>query len=149
MIQTIVSALSALAVSAGLGAHPASPPAPADAHRLREEYLAHQETERADPTPPPAAPPVAVSIPDVIRAAFRPLGDGAVTWAERVAWCESRYDPQAVNPQTDAEGLFQFLPSTWRATPFASASPFDPAANARAAAWLYARYGPEQWECQA
>lgn len=91
-----------------------------------------------------AQPP---SIQDDIKSAFAPLGPDAQAWAMRVAGCESRYDPNAVNASSGAEGLFQFLPSTWRTTPFASSSPFDPAANARAAAWLFSTSGPGAWEC--
>ncbi|MEP7105310.1 MAG: transglycosylase SLT domain-containing protein, partial [Chloroflexota bacterium] len=89
------------------------------------------------------------SIQDMIRGAFQPLGDGAVNGALKIARCESKYDPNAVNGASDAQGLFQFLPSTWRGTPFAAGSPFDPATNAKAAAWLYQTYGPTQWECVA
>ncbi len=94
-----------------------------------------------------ASPPP--SIQDVIAAAFAPLGPPVVGWAEQIAWCESKFDPMAVNPESSAAGLFQFLPSTWRGTPQALASPFDPVANAQAAAWLYTTYGPSQWECRA
>jgi hypothetical protein len=71
-------------------------------------------------------------------------------WAWRVAWCESRYDPLAYNRRSGAAGLYQFLPSTWRATPQGRAglSPFDPYANAAAAAWLYRTAGPGQWSCR-
>jgi soluble lytic murein transglycosylase-like protein len=65
-----------------------------------------------------------------------------------VAYCESRYHPNSVNTSSGASGLFQFLPSTWGGTPWASQSPFDPAANAMAAAWLYSHYGPGRWVCQ-
>jgi soluble lytic murein transglycosylase-like protein len=65
-----------------------------------------------------------------------------------VAYCESRYHPNSVNSSSGASGLFQFLPSTWSGTPWASQSPFDPAANAMAAAWLYSHYGPGRWVCQ-
>jgi len=89
------------------------------------------------------------SIHDIIAEAFAPLGDAAVGWALQIAYCESTYNPSAVNTDSNAEGLFQFLPSTWAGTPFAAQSPFDPVANAHAAAWLLATYGPGQWECQA
>lgn len=71
-------------------------------------------------------------------------------WAYRVAWCESRYDPGAYNRSSGASGLFQFIPSTWRATPQGRAglSPFDPYANAEAAAWLYRVGGPGHWSCR-
>ena len=83
-----------------------------------------------------------------ITTAFSPLGPAAVQWAMNVAWCESRYHPNSVNSDSGASGLFQFLPSTWAFTPEHALSPFDPAANAKAAAWLYARDGPSQWVCQ-
>jgi hypothetical protein len=93
----------------------------------------------------PAPPPdIAKDIVD----AFSPLGPAAVQWAMNVAWCESRYHPNSVNSSSGASGLFQFLPSTWAFTPYASHSPFDPQYNSLAAAWLYARDGPSQWVCQ-
>ena len=93
------------------------------------------------------APPPAY-IAKIITDAFSPLGPGAVQWAINVAYCESRYHPNSVNSSSGASGLFQFLPSTWAFTPEHASSPFDPAANAQAAAWLYARDGPSQWVCQ-
>ncbi len=83
-----------------------------------------------------------------ITDAFNPLGPAAVQWAMNVAWCESRYHPNSVNTDSGASGLFQFLPSTWSGTPYANQSPFDPRANAFAAAWLYSHYGPGRWVCQ-
>jgi len=88
------------------------------------------------------------SIQEIIRSAFAPLGTDAVTWALRVAMCESRYNPNAVNVSSGTSGLFQFLRSTWALTPYAASSPFDPMANARAAAWLYIRGGPGNWQCR-
>lgn len=98
----------------------------------------------------PAAPaPVHYSgtIQQIIQQAFAPLGGGAVTWAERVAMCESGDNPGAVNRSSGAAGLFQIMPSTWAGTPYASQSEFDPVANARAAAWIYARRGGSAWTC--
>jgi len=71
-------------------------------------------------------------------------------WAYRVAWCESRYTAGAYNRWSGASGLFQFIPSTWRATPQGRAglSPFDPYASAAAAAWLYRVGGPGHWSCR-
>lgn len=92
------------------------------------------------------APPAAIA--KDITDAFSPLGPAAVQWAMNVAWCESRYHPNSVNTDSGASGLFQFLPSTWSGTPYASQSPFDPRANAFAAAWLYSHYGPGRWVCQ-
>jgi regulator of protease activity HflC (stomatin/prohibitin superfamily) len=93
-------------------------------------------------------PPPPAYIAKIITDAFSPLGARAVTWAMNVAYCESRYHPNSVNTDSGASGLFQFLPSTWGGTPWASHSPFDPVANAQAAAWLYSHYGPGRWVCQ-
>ena len=96
----------------------------------------------------PIKPPPPTSIPEIIQQAFAPLGPGAVTWAMRVAQCESQYNPFAVNRVSGAAGLFQFLPSTWASSPFARQSVFDPVANANAAAWLYQHAGASQWQCR-
>jgi hypothetical protein len=92
------------------------------------------------------APPAYIA--KIINDAFAPLGPAAVQWAINVAYCESRYHPNSVNSSSGASGLFQFMPGTWGGTPWASQSPFDPVANAQAAAWLYNRYGPGRWTCQ-
>lgn len=66
----------------------------------------------------------------------------------RVAGCESVLDPNAVNPYSNASGLFQFLPSTWATTPYANEDIFDPVANAEAAAWMWANGRRNEWVCQ-
>jgi soluble lytic murein transglycosylase-like protein len=122
-------------------------PVPEESRSDHELILQSSVQERAAaPAVQAAAQP---SVQDIIREAFQPLGDPYVDWAEKIAFCESTYDPNAVNSASGAQGLFQFLPSTWRGTPFASASPFDPRANSQAAAWLLQTYGPSQWECRA
>jgi hypothetical protein len=88
------------------------------------------------------------SIGKIITDAFSSLGQDAVVWALRIAFCESRYHPNSVNTSSGATGLFQFMAGTWSGTPWASKSRFDPVANAQAAAWLYSRYGPGRWTCQ-
>lgn len=110
---------------------------------------------RTSPPPAPAPPPApsivagtASAIQQIILDAFASLGSAAQQWALRVAKCESNYNPYAVNRSSGASGLFQFLPSTWAATPQRAQSVFDPVANAQAAAWLYQRYGPSQWSCK-
>jgi soluble lytic murein transglycosylase-like protein len=117
-------------------------------YQAKQEALAAAQAQAAEiaaranhPAPPPD---IAMDITD----AFSPLGPAAVQWAMNVAWCESRYHPNSVNSSSGASGLFQFLPSTWAFTPYASQSPFDPKYNALAAAWLYNRDGPSQWVCQ-
>lgn len=124
-------------LAAGLAAYQA---------RLQAEAEAKAEADRIaalnnHPPPPP-------DIAKIIYDAFSPLGPDAVVWADRVAWCESRYHPNSINTDSGASGLFQFMPSTWGGTPWANQSPFDPVANAQAAAWLYNRYGPGRWTCQ-
>jgi len=87
------------------------------------------------------------TIQQIIQQAFAPLGSSAVTWAERVAMCESGDNPNARNAYSGAAGLFQIEPGTWAGTPYASQSEFDPVANAKAAAWIYARRGGSAWTC--
>ena len=96
---------------------------------------------------PHASSATQAQMQQVIRDTWAPLGPDAVNWAERIAFCESTYNPYAVNSGSGAAGLFQFMPSTWAASPWGSQSPFDPVANSQAAAWLYQRYGPRQWDC--
>lgn len=71
-----------------------------------------------------------------------------VNRAVRVAWCESRFDPNSVNLRTGAVGLFQHLPKYWqeRATNagFAGYEPTNPEASTAAAAW--AVYHGGGWE---
>ncbi|MDR9449982.1 MAG: transglycosylase SLT domain-containing protein [Acidimicrobiia bacterium] len=60
--------------------------------------------------------------------------------ALRVMACESGGNADAVHPESDATGLFQFLAGTWVFSSvnagFAGASRFDAEANVAAAAWL-------------
>ncbi len=80
--------------------------------------------------------------------------------ALKVMHCESRGNPDATNPHSDAAGLFQFLAGTWRFASaragFAGASRYDPEANVASAAWLvqysidtnhpWGRWG--RWSCR-
>jgi hypothetical protein len=118
------------------------------------QYAAEQEAEAKAQAAADAQaalnnhPPPPPYIAKIIYDAFSPLGARALQWALNVAYCESRYHPNSVNSDSGASGLFQFMPSTWSGTPWANQSPFDPVANANAAAWLYNRYGPGRWTCQ-
>jgi hypothetical protein len=62
-----------------------------------------------------------------------------VNRAIRVAWCESRFDPNSVNLRTGGVGIFQHLPRYWEERTanagFPGADPTDPAASIAAAAW--------------
>lgn len=117
-------------------------------YQAQQARLAAAQAEAAQIAARSNHPPPPANIAKDITDAFGPLGPAAVQWAMNVAWCESRYHPNSVNSDSGASGLFQFLPSTWGGTPYAHQSPFDPAANAMAAAWLYSRYGPGRWVCQ-
>lgn len=85
---------------------------------------------------------------------WRPLVEkhfppGMVAKALRVMFCESRGNPDARNPSSDASGLFQHLPRFWpqrsQAAGFAGASIFDPEANIATAAFLATRDGWRHW----
>jgi len=101
-------------------------------------------------SPAPASIPSypAGSIQDIITKAFTPLGAAAVAWGLRVAKCESGYNPRAYNPAGPYYGLFQFLMSTFKATPFGGQDIYDPVANAGAAAWKYSQGGAGAWGCR-
>lgn len=75
--------------------------------------------------------------------------------AMAVMACESGGNPNADNPSSSAAGLFQFLKSTWdnmvplsvTGGSYASGQVYNPEANVRAAAWLWAAEGWSQWSC--
>jgi len=117
-------------------------------YQARQAALAAAQAQAAAISARSNHPPPPAEIAKDITDAFSPLGPAAVQWAMNVAWCESRYHPNSVNSDSGASGLFQFLLSTWGGTPYAKQSPFDPRANAFAAAWLYSHYGPGRWVCQ-
>jgi soluble lytic murein transglycosylase-like protein len=125
--------------------------------QLQDQYgkLVAQVVAQRLQSPAPSQVPLSLdpgsvgAIQAIILDAFAPLGAAAQSWALRVAKCESNYNPYAVNRSSGASGLFQFLPSTWAASPYHAQSVFDPTANAHAAAWLYQRSGPSQWSCSA
>jgi len=87
-------------------------------------------------------------IQDIITRAFTPYGPTAVAWGLRVARCESGFNPRAYNPAGPYYGLFQFLMSAFRSTPYGTGDIYDPAANAGAAAWKYAHGGAGAWGCR-
>src|SRR5437660_812732 len=87
-------------------------------------------------------------VQDIVRAAFAPYGPAAVAWGLRVARCESGFNPRAYNRAGPYYGLFQFAMPTFKATPYGGQDVFDPAVNARAAAWKYAHGGARAWGCR-
>lgn len=89
---------------------------------------------------------------NLVAKYFRPAD---VNKAVRIAWCESTFNPNSVNPTSGASGLFQHLPEFWAersaAAGFAGADIFDPDANVAVAAWLVyeAPGGWSHWTCNA
>lgn len=76
-----------------------------------------------------------------------------VNKAVRVAWCESRFNPDSTNLRTGAVGLFQHLPKYWveRAenAGFPGADPTDAEASTAAAAWaVYHEGGWDTFACR-
>lgn len=112
-------------------------------------------TSTTVPEPPPTTiavrrqpAPASADVEDLIRAEFGDLADQALS----VAWCESRYHPDAVNGPS--RGLFQIHEvhaDQWAAVIGRSywSSWDDPAANTTFARWLYRKaggWGP--WSCK-
>lgn len=105
------------------------------------------EVQRVGTMPAPA--------PADIESGIR---DAAAAWGAdpnqllRVAWCESRYNPFAINARSGASGLFQFMPATWAANSaragYAGASPFDTVASANTAAYMFRNGQAWQWACK-
>lgn len=76
-----------------------------------------------------------------------------VNRAVRIAWCESRFDPNAVDPRTGGVGLYNHLPRYWdqRATNagFPGIEATDPEASTAAAAWeVYNGAGWDVFNCR-
>jgi hypothetical protein len=76
-----------------------------------------------------------------------------VNRAIRVAWCESRFDPESVDLRDGGVGLFHHLPKYWDErvanAGFAGARPTDPEASTAAAAWeVYKGGGWDVFGCR-
>jgi hypothetical protein len=103
--------------------------------------------------PRPAAPPAFTPPPpgsggDGLAAIYAVFGNSpGLTWALRVANCESHYNPLAVNRSSGASGLFQFMPSTWNAN-FPGQNIWDPYAQARGALVFYNAGRQSAWTCK-
>jgi hypothetical protein len=93
-------------------------------------------------TPPPG------SGGDGLAAIYAVFGNSpGLTWALRVANCESHYNPLAVNRSSGASGLFQFMPSTWNAN-FPGQNIWDPYTQARGALVFYNAGRQSAWTCK-
>jgi hypothetical protein len=84
---------------------------------------------------------------EAINTACATYGHCATLW--RRAACETggTLDPEARNPASGAAGLFQFLPSTWRTTPYGRFDVYRPYPNAMAAGWMHAHGRGGEWSC--
>ena len=64
-----------------------------------------------------------------------------------VATCESTLNNCAVDPSGSYYGLFQFVPSTFRSTPYDKKDIYDPKWNALAAGWMWKNGRQNEWAC--
>jgi hypothetical protein len=108
----------------------------------------------ASKAPAPAPKPVSTFTPppgsggDGLAAIYAVFGNSpGLSWALRVANCESHYNPLAVNRSSGASGLFQFMPSTWNAN-FPGQNIWDPYAQARGALVFYNAGRQSAWTCK-
>jgi Transglycosylase SLT domain len=104
--------------------------------------------------PPAAAAPAVTFKPPAgsggsgLAAIYAVFGNSpGLSWALRVANCESHYNPLAVNRSSGASGLFQFMPSTWNSN-FPGWNIWDPNAQARAALRFYNAGRQSAWTCK-
>jgi hypothetical protein len=62
-----------------------------------------------------------------------------------IAHRESRYNYKVTNRSSGAAGLYQFMPSAWRSTPYRKHSPYHPRWAALAAMWMGKHHGYSAW----
>jgi hypothetical protein len=123
---------------------------PAPAVVSQTPVIAHRVTPRSAQ---PAAPAGTFTPPpgsggDGLAAIYAVFGNSpGLSWALRVANCESHYNPLAVNRSSGASGLFQFMPSTWNAN-FPGQNIWDPYAQARGALAFYNAGRQSAWTCK-
>jgi len=85
---------------------------------------------------------------DGLAAIYAVFGNSpGLSWALRVANCESHYNPLAINRSSGASGLFQFMPSTWNAN-FPGQNIWDPYSQARGALAFYNAGRQSAWTCK-
>lgn len=126
---------------------------PLAAEAPEEEEPADETTAATDTTGTIASPNSGwlseVEVRALAKLYFEPTD---VNKAVRIAWCESRFDPNASDLRTGGVGLFNHLPQYWatRATNagFPGAEATDPEASTAAAAWeVYNGAGWEIFNC--
>jgi hypothetical protein len=117
------------------------PPAPAEQATVATR-VAPGPAPAGTFTPPPG------SGGDGLAAIYAVFGNSpGLTWALRVANCESHYNPLAINSSSGASGLFQFMPRTWNAN-FPGQNIWDPYAQARGALVFYNAGRQSAWTCK-
>lgn len=110
------------------------------------------------PTPTPTATPTpalevasgAALTREQIDEVLRRAGWPPEEWerARAVAWCESRWRPDAVGAGGDSLGLFQLWAGWLRWAGFPDDAWADPVANATVALRVWETHGWEEWACQ-
>lgn len=102
-------------------------------------------TPRPTPAPPPPAPvPSPGTIEAIIYAAATSHGV-SYSWMLKIAECESGLNPRAYNPAGPYIGLFQFLPSTFRA--HGGTDIYDPVQQSNITADMLAHGQAGAWGC--
>jgi hypothetical protein len=88
------------------------------------------------------------TVREAINLACTIYGNCSTLW--RKARCETggSFNPYSLNRSSYASGLFQFLGSTWRSTPFGGFSVWSPYANALAAGWMHTHGRSGEWVCR-
>lgn len=120
-----------------------TPYSPVTVDKATARRVAQTTTTTRHTTPPPtkraAAPRPPPTRPNNAGVEqWRPLVASYPDWSVdlmlRVMWCESRGNPNADNPRSTANGLFQILDG-----------PFDPAANVSLAHSMWSSRGTQPW----
>ncbi|HET9259509.1 MAG TPA: hypothetical protein VFP42_05205 [Acidimicrobiia bacterium] len=119
--------------------------APAETTEASAEETATAEAETTETTAGSASGTIAtptsgwlseVEVRALVNLYFEPTD---VNKAVRIAWCESRFDPNASDLRTGGVGLFNHLPQYWEtraaSAGFQGAAATDPEASTAAAAW--------------
>lgn len=98
----------------------------------------------AAPAPPPGPPPSPGTIQAIIFAAAQKHGV-SYAWMLKIAQCESGLNPRAYNPAGPYIGLFQFLPSTFRA--HGGTNIYDPVQQSDITGFMLSHGGAGAWGC--
>jgi len=115
-----------------------------------EPAAAQEETSSGTVASPNSGWLSEVEVRALVSKYFQPTD---VNKAVRIAWCESRFDPNATDLRTGGVGLFNHLPRYWdeRATNagFPGVGATDPEASTAAAAWeVYNGGGWDVFNCR-